>query len=77
MHRYTMGDVPEDALFVGLGVGQAWALAEHLEIGWELTGRRVSAYEKDRYVRMFDVTRRTTHEAEYLGALAITVGGVF
>lgn len=77
LHEYTTGSVAERAPLLGLGIGQSWVLNEHLDIGWALTGRRVSGYDKPRYRPDIDVTGRTFHEAEYLGVLAVTLGGLF
>lgn len=76
-HRYTSAEVPEGAPFIGLGVRQTWAVLNHLEVGWELKARRVSAYEKERYFPLLMEMRETIEEREYLLALALSLGGVF
>lgn len=65
------------APFIGLGVRQTWAVLNHLEVGWELKARRVSAYEKERYFPLLMEMRETIEEREYLLALALSLGGVF
>lgn len=76
IHRYASGDVPEQAPFFGLGVGQTWTFLNHLELGWEAKVRRVSSYQKERYFPLDGEVRETTMERKHLYALVFSVGGV-
>jgi len=77
-HRYTSGEEDESTPFLGLEVGRSFIVWQHLDVGVEVRGQRMSGYERTRTVLDGDIawTRLVPHDAEYLLVIALSLGGV-